>query len=1265
MDISPNGFQGEMHGAITATDIENRFSSPEGQAIFPAFCNALIVTAGPSVHSLPSVSEQPGPDGGKDGEWTLDTDIAIARSPFTSAGWNVFQFKSVSLGAKGRDAAISQLERRVDGAIETIACRLVPPRYPSHYTLFTNLQLGLETPTATTTGAQLSTHIEKLRAKIKRASPSSVEVSIVHAATLAALVNKHPALRLAFLSDAVGISWADKEHIERSVSPLAFSVPVVGRDAEIQQLKEWLGNESTKVIAITGASGMGKTRLSLIATEKVAPQIIVIERADRFNETVMGLLSGSTRDTILLVEDPSPERAEQIARYAVAASRIKVILTIPIKHDAPKLRLLGHPAIQTLSLGPLAAEDAAKLLDTAGAPPDHRAREWILLQAGGVPAVLLAAAELKEELREHAGKLREQIGTNFARKLVSRLGNTALETLRLLSSLQWVNTAAASDEVAVLLTLQPARITEHDARCEIPRLEAAGYLRTKGKYVAVVPPVFAATLARQSLDMAPQLIANALSKLGDGARNRFLERVVTLDLPEDDPTWDYFFSSEGPVASVDTIVRNLPLLNFLARAVPRRTLRLLRVHFAAIASSTTVNESDQFAAITTLLPDLLEEPETSVEALQLLETLALKAVSEGVGERATRQFCECFVHWFPLSVPYNIRATMIERLVSVSAADSAHQELGLRALRIATNPPHVLSGRSVYARRLGAAPPRHLRRDVWDFLARMLELRLKLCESANPQLARGAQESVAEALERLSGDLPVTMFLPLLERAVHSHIEGKLGSTDREMRSVLHALQLRWAKARAEPGQDVYATAWSDAFSRLDPLIACFDEAPFSRRLNIAVGRSFAHDYEDVAGERVYGYQRLLRNLAAEVVTSPGLMSSEAWAALLDPESYNALEFVSALAQLDEAHLFLPGLHKRAGDRATARLLATYLATQQNKFPDWVEQSIDDIIASDLPGIVILEVLKFCGPSAKNVERLLALIRQEAILPLELAQTFATGRWLDNLPPQQVAAVFDYMTRSRDTAKWIAGDLALYLHHEKPVPRELFNTARQILTSPTAGADSEAHELDGIALGLAKTDIEVGLELLGQQLEGLAAADAFAQQCWNPVQTFGDRAFWEYLRDNAPEAAYRCLVKFPPSSTLTGYHSRSGRPVLDLVKHHEMLCTLARVDRAATLMLVQVMSPGQPGFFEFAFGLLSLYPNDDAISAALNWATVDRLGWDWDHLNAALGRVRQHASATGLSEIASRWLMDVQRLITEQQQEHRRYFGDDEFLGWD
>src|SRR5437867_6935293 len=112
-----------MSTVITSADIEAKFGTPVGATVFPNFCNAVIVAAGPAVSSLPSLSEKPGPDGGKDGEWLLTDDEAIARSPFTSVGWNVFQFKASGLGAKGRDAAISELNRKLDGAVRKLVDR--------------------------------------------------------------------------------------------------------------------------------------------------------------------------------------------------------------------------------------------------------------------------------------------------------------------------------------------------------------------------------------------------------------------------------------------------------------------------------------------------------------------------------------------------------------------------------------------------------------------------------------------------------------------------------------------------------------------------------------------------------------------------------------------------------------------------------------------------------------------------------------------------------------------------------------------------------------------------------------------------------------------------------------------------------------------------------------------------------------------------------------------------------------------------------------
>ena len=1257
-----------MSTVITSAEIEAKFGTPAGATAFPNFCNAVIATAGPAASSLPSLSEKPGPDGGKDGEWLLTEDEAIARSPFTSVGWNVFQFKSSGLGAKGRDAAISELNRKLDSAIRKLVDRHETARVPAHYAAFTNLQLDLETPMVTAAGSRVSTDIERLKESILRDAPPGVRVTIVHAGTLAALVNAHPALKLAFFSENVGLSWEEKWTVEQSIWPFAYSTSFIGREEEMRRITECLGDANVRVIALTGPSGMGKTRLALEATRDRAPQAVVIDRADRFEESMLIAIASTNRETILLIEDPSRERAEQIAKHAVAADRVKAILTIPTKQDAPELRLLGHPAIQTISLGRLNNDSAGKLLDASQAHFDSRARNWILLQAGGIPAILLAAAEAGAELRENAGKLREQLSRRFSRKVEAELGTNGVEALKILSPLQWVDLAQDSSQLALLLQSHQSHLAENDVRRVLPELEAMGYVRCKRKFVTVVPPLFAASLARELFEQTPRVVRELFAGLNSSGRERLLERIITLELNEDAPLWNYFFGSEGPFAAPLQIVENLSLLNFLGRAAPRQTVRFLRLHFETIMSNIlSLERESELGELRAVLCELLEEPETSRDALDFFKLLAVSEIVRGGPGRATVQFCECFVHWYPFPVSYAARADIVRALLSSS--DPSERELGARAIIVATNPPHSLSGRSVNARRLGPEPTRQLMRDVWQFLESMMELRFDLCESSETPIAEIAKKDFVVSFERLDHDLPVPRFLPLMERAIDAHLKGKLGSNDRDARSVLHSLRFRWTKSRDEEGQERYANEWAEALARLDRLIAHFDEAPFARRLKIAAGRALAYDYEGIEGERLYSYQKRLRTLAAEAIANAKLMTEEAWSALYDAEAYNATEFATALGDLDDAHVFASGFEQRALDWRTSALLALYLAEQRKKNTSWVEGRIDALILRpDFARIAVLQVLKVTGPTSENVRRLFDMIRARAVTPLEVAQTFSTGKWLDDLPPEDVAVVFDYIATGENIASWLAGALSLYLHHEKPLPRPLFDVARHVLTSQSTQSDGQNYELDRIALGLAKTDIHAGLQLLAQQVKRLARhRDIPRRDQWNPVEGYGERAFWEYLRDHAPEETYRILGGFHSPGVWMGFRTLGNRELLDLSHHRGILTKIAAENHAAALVFISAMSVRQSAFFPFAYALLDAYPSDADIRMRLNTATAERAGFgsDLDHLNNALKRVNEQLRSEGLSEPATSWVRELRDYIIEQQREYGRYFGSHEFLGWD
>jgi predicted ATPase len=59
--------------------------------------------------------------------------------------------------------------------------------------------------------------------------------------------------------------------VEQSIWPFASAIPFVGREEEVRQINEWLGDANVCVIALTGPSGIGKTRLALEVTRERAP----------------------------------------------------------------------------------------------------------------------------------------------------------------------------------------------------------------------------------------------------------------------------------------------------------------------------------------------------------------------------------------------------------------------------------------------------------------------------------------------------------------------------------------------------------------------------------------------------------------------------------------------------------------------------------------------------------------------------------------------------------------------------------------------------------------------------------------------------------------------------------------------------------------------------------------------------------------------------------------------------------------------------------
>ena len=145
------------------TDVELKFSRDAERASFPSFCNSLIALEAPRTRTFPILTTKAGPDGGMDGEWDLTGVDGFVTVSIASAGWNVYQFKTLDVPTLGAQKAFSELCRRVRGAVKDVIFRQAEPKTLAKYVLFTNLRLGLESESSTVNGRSLNTQRADLR----------------------------------------------------------------------------------------------------------------------------------------------------------------------------------------------------------------------------------------------------------------------------------------------------------------------------------------------------------------------------------------------------------------------------------------------------------------------------------------------------------------------------------------------------------------------------------------------------------------------------------------------------------------------------------------------------------------------------------------------------------------------------------------------------------------------------------------------------------------------------------------------------------------------------------------------------------------------------------------------------------------------------------------------------------------------------------------------------------------------------------------------
>jgi DNA-binding MarR family transcriptional regulator len=1250
-----------FHGnEITAEQIELIFGQHGDSGRFANFCNTVIVAEGISGISRPPVlSEKPGPDGCFDGEWDVELSTKeSAANPFAQIGWNIFQFKARGISGGGRRKAVSRLKSNLKGALAGLVSRLNRPKQPRQYVLFTSLQLGLENESNTKDEKLLSRDRNQIEAALLEGCAGIVSIEIVDAALLASLVNKHPALRLTYFSGPVARSWDEKWTEERAVKDYKTSVSLIAREQELGTVSQWIADETTRVVAMSGPPGIGKSRLALEITRDDRWRTTVVEVMEEFQRWELAAFSTSPQPQLIIVEDPDEKQAEDLAKKAVTAKGIKLIFTFPSESDAPTLKLTEHEAVKKLMLHPLTNKQSEELLSKAGATLDRNALDWIVLQAGGNPEILLSAASLGQTLREKSGNLKSTLADVYQKRIERKLGHEAVAVLRLASLLQWVKITGEKNDISAIIESFQTHITPPTILDQLKRLEQMGYVRRRGNHVMVVPPLFAAALAENVFNTQPDLICSLFDHLNDSSRKRLLERVVTTDLEEESRFWDHVFGET--LGTISRLIANLDLLGYLARAAPRR------------AASFLVGQVEQLAphayALTGTLRELAYQHESCVMGMSMLQAMALRepwAKEVYSDHHATQLFCECFVHWnfdFPMS--FQDREQCVRGMLD--SGEVSQMRLAARVVVMATSPPTTLSGYPVTARKLGAAPSRRLLREVFNYLNNFVEMRFELTQAKDEVLARFAQDEFVEALQRLRHHLNPDCLVKHLEQLMTWSEAGKIKSDPRDLRTVIRWLQEEYGEKSAQINQAEFADKWQQVLRRVESLRQRLDDGLFIVRLQLALGREYDDEWEDINGKRVYGFEKRCCSMATEAVANPELMTDEAWGVVNDPRSYQAHVFVLALGELDIDRVFLSRFQSKVGDGRGDHMFGLYLCGIQNSSAGFVDQYLcDQVLKESFPRSAIVAAIRLVGATPGNRSRLQTLIREKGVKPNEVAEMFTTGRWLEKVPAEEIRAIVEFIASGpKEWPKWVISVLGLYLSVVKALPPELVPISLKALQNLEFRGMDEDWKWGQVAVGIAKTDLDKGLGLAVSQIRELADANSPDRELKRTrFNSSGSRDLRTFLCVNYPERTCRELLAL--QDQVFSFVQDLMLP-FDLGKSASVLLGIASEGEGNALFLAKATSGSLKGFFPFAYTLMDAYPASSNLRSALATNAVYQTGngVEWS-FSQALNAIESEIASPRTPAHYLGWLNELKQRI-EQTPPRFGFFGSDreEFLGW-
>lgn len=1245
-----------IHGQnITAEEVEREISRWEA-ARFASLCNVITwASSASSASSLPSFTERVNvPDSGIDAEWAFDVAPSVMEGSFIRVGTNIFQYKKREVGTQSRSAVVSKLLKDVGGAIVEVECR--GQREIASYILFTNVHL---TPQ----------QIQKFRETILSGSKSARHVEVVDAAVLGSMLNNLPHIRSAFFATGAFRSWEESFDAHRQSSIFSRS-PLVGRDALLANIRAAVDDPTVYVIALVGPHMYGKTRLALEATRHLAAHTVEALDPNTLGIDDLRRLESDGHDVIVLTEDPEAEQAERLSRTALARSGIKLIVTVPVSEAAPAPSFGLDSRVRVFEIPSLDDESGRALLHSAGGRFDWSLESWVLDQAGGVPGVLIAAAQSKGNLRESGGTLLDQIGESFERHAAARLPPDDLEGLRIVSILSHLGVEGQArveaETLCAWLQFPLGRLLS-----SLDRLRGAGLLRRSGSYVETLPTFLADRFAGQAVLGRSCELLKVLADLSPPAQRRLVRRFVRLRSPDITAFWEVAFGENGPFGSLTRIAADPSLFRLAAPAAGASFAKRL------LGELTSLSVDERRAIghgyrrdLVWALENMLLREETSDAALRALGLLG-EVENENYGNNASGLFAEAFSPLHP-QVPLSLDSRIA--VLREFAGSDQSEMLGLLAIEAASHAvgrqTAIMLRPSTSAAPLGATP-RMTWGEVWAYQENALMTMETLTHDARPTVRLAAARALPTAISyfvQIRPELAMPYFSRIIDQIVAGHIDFDITETANTLgwaRRALERTALGHTGDASENPDQVENQAVREIASRVAAELADLTErlskGSYSVRLRRWVG-GWSHEGDDGDSSSFGQTQRRhIEQLAEETCATPHLLSPELLDWLRSDDADRAWEFWRAVGRIDSEGAWRNEILRAADRPDGAAAFAGYLSGLAERNQADAAALFGRADTSSAAAWPLLHGAIASRMGDAGAMRIATLLNEGRLDRRAAVNVLTHPQWINEVSPEAFIQVGMALTGGSLAEAGLLFRIMYYrLNDAESVSPEIVDFAWRCLEarSPTPSHNDDYY-CDAIASRLAEANPERGFRLL----EACLADGPVHQKVWNPLEQIGATPpqFWQTLLRTDRSRAINVVLDAAGRDDARGSDVSWHLPgLLDLESDADILAGYASRGEREALAVCDAMSGEQKGFWSLAFRLVDAYPKNDAIQRRLESSIEfpDHMvaGPMHTHLSQRLQVVESAASNNSTPHGARVWLGDyairLREVIKKERQRH-------------